>query len=119
MVRGLVEVFHEVRVEADFGSEKLRIEHCVLVARGAVEPGEITVGKWCDVIHTSCSFGRLQGFGDRRSWRRFFGRRRGRSRSAILRVWQGYRRSSGWRVESGSWSLERSGLCLRPEEGSL
>ena len=48
----LVEIFHVVRIEADFRSEEFRIEHGIFVARGAVEPGEVAEREWSEVVHS-------------------------------------------------------------------
>src|ERR1700690_3062274 len=51
VILGMVKAADKVGVESDLWSKEFRIPHCVFVARRAVEPGPVGVGKWGLGVH--------------------------------------------------------------------
>jgi hypothetical protein len=64
VIFGLIEILHEVGIEANFRCEELSVEHRVFVARSSVEPSKVTEGKRSVVIDSDYSGRRLESFRD-------------------------------------------------------
>src|ERR1700693_5591682 len=93
VVDGLIEIRHVVSVEPDFRSEELRIQHGVLVARAAVEPGKVAICERSKVVDS------LRGLGGLKRIRNYVLRRSDRCRrlgyGRLARLCRGSRKCCG------------------------